>query len=98
MRGDQPVWSALGRFQVQGYGVDAPALVGGHLVTLAFEHVTEVGLAVGAADLDPPHAERIILHIKNTIGITARVRVVAPDTLERSLGKAKRVYDRRPKG
>jgi phenylacetate-CoA ligase len=44
------------------------------------------------------HAERIILHIKNTIGITARVRVVAPDTLERSLGKAKRVYDRRPKG
>jgi phenylacetate-CoA ligase len=26
------------------------------------------------------------------------VRVVAPDTLERSLGKAKRVYDKRPKG
>jgi phenylacetate-CoA ligase len=44
------------------------------------------------------HAERITMHIKNTIGITARVRVVAPDTLERSLGKAKRVYDRRAKG
>jgi phenylacetate-CoA ligase len=44
------------------------------------------------------HAERISIHIKNTIGVTARVRVVAPDTLERSLGKAKRVYDRRPKG
>jgi phenylacetate-CoA ligase len=43
-------------------------------------------------------AERITAHIKNTIGITSRVRVVAPDTLERSLGKAKRVYDRRPKG
>jgi phenylacetate-CoA ligase len=26
------------------------------------------------------------------------VQIVAPDTLERSLGKAKRVYDRRPKG
>jgi len=26
------------------------------------------------------------------------VKVVAPDTLERSLGKAKRVYDKRPKG
>jgi phenylacetate-CoA ligase len=26
------------------------------------------------------------------------VRIVAPDTLERSLGKAKRVYDKRPKG
>jgi phenylacetate-CoA ligase len=43
-------------------------------------------------------AERITAHIKSTIGITSRVRVVAPDTLERSLGKAKRVYDRRPKG
>jgi phenylacetate-CoA ligase len=43
-------------------------------------------------------AERITNHIKNTIGITSRVKVVAPDTLERSLGKAKRVYDRRPKG
>jgi phenylacetate-CoA ligase len=43
-------------------------------------------------------AERITAHIKNTIGITCRVRVVAPGTLERSLGKAKRVYDRRPKG
>jgi phenylacetate-CoA ligase len=44
------------------------------------------------------HAERISTHIKNTIGITAKVRAVAPDTLERSLGKAKRVYDKRPKG
>ena len=44
------------------------------------------------------HAERIAIHIKNTIGISARVKAVAPDTLERSLGKAKRVYDRRPKG
>ena len=43
-------------------------------------------------------ADRVSLHIKNTIGITARIRVVAPDTLERSLGKAKRVYDKRPKG
>jgi phenylacetate-CoA ligase len=44
------------------------------------------------------HAERIIVHIKNTIGVSARVKIVAPATLERSLGKAKRVYDRRPKG
>ena len=44
------------------------------------------------------HAGRIILHIKNTIGVSARVKIVAPATLERSLGKAKRVYDRRPKG
>jgi phenylacetate-CoA ligase len=44
------------------------------------------------------HADRISTHIKNTIGISSRVKVVAPDTLERSLGKAKRVYDKRPKG
>ena len=43
-------------------------------------------------------AERVCLYIKNTIGITARVKVVGPETLERSLGKAKRVYDKRPKG
>jgi phenylacetate-CoA ligase len=43
------------------------------------------------------HAEKVSVFIKNTIGITARIRAVAPDTLERSLGKAKRVYDKRPK-
>jgi phenylacetate-CoA ligase len=43
-------------------------------------------------------AEKVVAFIKNTIGITAVVRIVAPDTLERSLGKAKRVYDKRTKG
>jgi phenylacetate-CoA ligase len=43
-------------------------------------------------------AEQVAHHIKSTIGITAHVKAVAPDTLERSLGKAKRVYDKRPKG
>ena len=42
-------------------------------------------------------ADRVSTHIKNTIGITAKVQVVAPDTLERSLGKAKRLRDKRPK-
>src|SRR5512140_3869413 len=37
------------------------------------------------------HAERVSVHIKNTIGLTAKVKVVAPDTLERSAGKAKRI-------
>ena len=44
------------------------------------------------------HIEKVSVFIKNTIGITARIKAVAPDTLERSLGKAKRVYDKRPKG
>src|SRR5437868_9353137 len=43
------------------------------------------------------HADRISTHIKNTIGISSKVRVVAPATLERSLGKARRLYDKRPK-
>ena len=42
--------------------------------------------------------EKITAYIKNTIGISARVTAVAPETLERSLGKAKRVFDKRPKG
>jgi phenylacetate-CoA ligase len=46
----------------------------------------------------PAHAEKISVFIKNTIGISTRVSIVAPDTLERSLGKAKRVYDMRPRG
>jgi phenylacetate-CoA ligase len=44
------------------------------------------------------HAEKVSAFIKNTIGISAGVKIVAPKTLERSLGKAKRVYDKRPKG
>jgi len=43
------------------------------------------------------HADRIATHIKNTIGISFNVRVVAFATLERSLGKARRLYDKRPK-
>ena len=36
-------------------------------------------------------------HIKASIGVTASVRAVKPGTVERSLGKAKRVIDLRPK-
>ncbi|MGB3272320.1 MAG: phenylacetate--CoA ligase PaaK [Xanthobacteraceae bacterium] len=45
----------------------------------------------------PEHARLVAISIKNTIGISTRISVVAPATLERSLGKAKRVIDRRPK-
>ena len=31
-------------------------------------------------------------------GISTQIKIVAPATLERSLGKAKRVFDKRPKG
>ena len=41
-------------------------------------------------------ATRLEIAIKDTIGITARVNVRDPDTIERSAGKAKRIVDRRP--
>src|ERR1700720_2480567 len=44
------------------------------------------------------HAEKVTMYIKNAIGISTQVRIVAPETLERSLGKARRVVDKRPKG
>ena len=44
------------------------------------------------------HAEKVTAYIKNTIGISSKVNIVAPDSLARSQGKAKRVYDKRPKG
>jgi phenylacetate-CoA ligase len=43
-------------------------------------------------------AERLTLRIKDTVGISARVVIQPPGTIERSAGKAKRVIDKRPKG
>jgi phenylacetate-CoA ligase len=36
--------------------------------------------------------------IKDSIGVTAKVSVVDVNAIERSLGKAKRIVDNRPKG
>jgi phenylacetate-CoA ligase len=43
------------------------------------------------------HAEAFIARIKNTIGVTTGLTIVAPGAIERSVGKAKRVYDKRAK-
>jgi len=37
-------------------------------------------------------------HVKALIGVSTRVNVVAPGGIERSMGKAKRVIDKRPRG
>ncbi len=51
-----------------------------------------------AGSVDGERAGAALSHlIKSLIGVTADVRVVAPGGIERSLGKAKRVVDRRPK-
>jgi phenylacetate-CoA ligase len=52
------------------------------------EHVTaEQATEAGAA---------LTRLVKNSIGVTVRVDVVEPDTVERSLGKMRRIVDRRP--
>jgi phenylacetate-CoA ligase len=50
----------------------------------------------GARDGESAGA-RLAHLVKAMIGVTADVRVVAPGSIERSLGKAKRVIDKRPK-
>ena len=42
-------------------------------------------------------AEHFVARIKNTIGVTTNLTIVAPGGIERSAGKAKRVFDKRTK-
>jgi phenylacetate-CoA ligase len=51
----------------------------------------------GAADGDAA-GTRLAHLIKSLIGVTADVRVTPPGGIERSLGKARRIVDKRPKG
>ena len=43
------------------------------------------------------YANEVQHHVKSYIGVTAEVRVVDPGGIERSVGKAKRVIDKRPR-
>jgi phenylacetate-CoA ligase len=49
------------------------------------------------ADQQTTLAHRAEHLIKGYVGISATVRVVAPGSIERSQGKAKRVIDKRPR-
>ena len=66
----------------------------GHLDEMAVE--VERSPAAGAADGDTA-GKKLAHMIKSLVGVTADVRVVPPGSIERSLGKAKRVVDKRPK-
>jgi phenylacetate-CoA ligase len=53
----------------------------------------------GVADGEWPACNRDLAHhIKNLIGVTAEIRTVQPGSVERSMGKAKRVNDLRAEG
>jgi phenylacetate-CoA ligase len=61
-------------------------------ITVIVEARLDAESAYAECDRDLAH------HIKAMVGVTAAVRTVKPGTVERSLGKAKRVIDLRPKG
>ena len=54
-------------------------------------------LANGSQDTRHAAARALEHNIKAYIGVTATVRLALPGGIERSLGKAKRVLDKRPK-
>jgi phenylacetate-CoA ligase len=58
----------------------------------------EARAGVGDASLLGAEGRIATARIKDTIGLTCRVVVEAPGTIERSMGKARRVVDQRPKG
>jgi phenylacetate-CoA ligase len=58
--------------------------------------LVEAGLDTPPARRDPAAAE-IAARVKDGVGVTVAVQVVDPDTLERSVGKMRRVIDQRPR-
>lgn len=89
--------------QIEEKLVTIPALSMHYLIVLSREgRMDEMEIQVEARpDVTPDArktaAERLEQSVKDTIGITARVNVVDPGAIERSLGKARRIVDRRPK-
>ena len=67
----------------------------GHLdrLTLNVEWAREKG---AGAPADEAAARALVHHVKSSVGVSVHVRILAPGTLERSVGKARRVIDRRP--
>ena len=69
----------------------------GHLDQLEI-HVEEREVAPGVSPPDPESVARELQHhIKGHVGVTARVVVLAPGSIARSEGKARRIIDNRPK-
>ena len=66
----------------------------GHLDTLTVNVEWPAAGAVGP-DARAAAARDLAHHVKSTVGISIVVRVADPGTLERSIGKARRVVDRR---
>jgi phenylacetate-CoA ligase len=59
--------------------------------------VVEAKVAAGASEARDAAGEDLARHVKSRIGVSAEIAVVEPGQVERSLGKAKRIIDLRPK-
>ncbi|MCC7464122.1 MAG: phenylacetate--CoA ligase [Gammaproteobacteria bacterium] len=68
----------------------------GHLDNLTVVVEWPAGGAAGA-EVREAAVRDLMHHVKSSVGITIRVRVVDPGGLDRSIGKARRVIDRRPR-
>jgi phenylacetate-CoA ligase len=90
--------------QIEELVLGIPSLCGHYQLILSREgRLDELEVQVEArspSDLDQAraHAASDLAHaMKAHIGISAKVSVLGPGQIERSLGKAKRVIDQRPK-
>ncbi len=68
-----------------------------HLDELTVHVEMGTGLANGSQESRHEAARKLEHNVKAYIGVSATVRLAIPGGIERSLGKAKRVVDRRPK-
>jgi phenylacetate-CoA ligase len=68
-----------------------------HLDELTVHVEMSPDLAGGSTDAHTSSSGKLEYNIKAYIGVSATVRLTAPTGIERSLGKAKRIVDRRPK-
>jgi phenylacetate-CoA ligase len=70
----------------------------GHMDSLEVKVEVRAEVADGLPDGEIQSITRELQHqIKSYIGVNGRVNVLPPDTVERSMGKARRVVDNRPK-
>ena len=60
-------------------------------------HVEAMPHAAGGAERTAS-AKELAHHIKSVVGVSTKIKVGDPDSVERSAGKAKRIVDNRPKG
>jgi len=89
---------------VLGGGIAGSCTFGNSLTgAIVLDHLRVIHRDVGGALLEVIHWVAALAHdlqhrIKSLIGVSARVDVGLPDSIERTLvGKARRVVDKRPK-